>query len=145
MPVREAIHRYLTALRPVYVPLRSKSGTCPATRRLLSGYGAKRHPDGQRDDGLTCNGRLTARRERIFFAFPYKDFKKSARFARQKLTTSDCSFEVISDFHFSSESIFWFYFKKLQYFLETFLKSRILRIPNSKLILRNVKTLTEGI
>ena len=64
--VLEAIQSYLTALRPVYVPLRSKSGTCPATRRLLPGYGAKRHPDGQRDDGLTRNGRLTARRERIF-------------------------------------------------------------------------------
>mgnify|MGYP002809478424 CR=1 FL=1 len=27
---------------------------------------AKRHPDGQRDDGLTRDGRVTARRERIF-------------------------------------------------------------------------------
>ena len=28
---------------------------------------AKRHPDGQRDDGLTRDGRVTARRERIFY------------------------------------------------------------------------------
>jgi len=34
---------------------------------LLPGYGAKRLPDGQRDDGLSRNGRLIARRERIFF------------------------------------------------------------------------------
>ena len=64
--VLEAIHMFLTALRLIYVPFRSKSGTCPATQRLLPGYGAKRHPDGQRDDGLTRNGRLTARREWIF-------------------------------------------------------------------------------
>ena len=60
---------YLTALRLIYVPVRSKSGTCPATQRLLPTYAAKRPPGGQRDDGLTCNGRLTARRERIFLTF----------------------------------------------------------------------------
>ena len=64
--VLEIIKSNLTTLRPVYVPLRSKSGSCPATRRLIPGYGAKRHPDGQRADGLTHDGRLTARRERIF-------------------------------------------------------------------------------
>ena len=67
--VLEAIHTYLTTLRFTHVPFRSKSGTCPATRRLLPGYGAKRLADGQRDDGLTRNGRLTARRERIFYGF----------------------------------------------------------------------------
>ena len=59
------MRRYLTALRPVYVPFREAEpdqlhdAWCPATA-------AKRHPEGQRDDGLTRDGRVTARRERIF-------------------------------------------------------------------------------
>ncbi len=56
--VLEAIRTLLTALRFPKVPLRSKSGSCPATRRFLLGYGAKRLPDGQRDDTLPSNGRL---------------------------------------------------------------------------------------
>ena len=60
------MRRYLTALRPVYVPFREAEpdqlhdAWCPATA-------AKRHPEGQRDDGLTRDGRVTARRERIFY------------------------------------------------------------------------------
>ena len=67
--VLKVIYRLLTARRPVYVPFRSKSGTCPATHRFLLGYGATRHPDRERADGLTRYGRLTARRERIFVNF----------------------------------------------------------------------------
>ena len=67
LPVREAMRRYLTALRLVYVPFREAEpdqlhdAWCPATA-------AKRHPEGQRDDGLTRDGRVTARRERIFLS-----------------------------------------------------------------------------
>ena len=56
--VLEAIRTYLTALQLPWDPFRSKSGSCPATRRLLPGYGAKRLPDGQRVDTLPSNGRL---------------------------------------------------------------------------------------
>ena len=56
--ILEAIHTSLAAHRFLYVPLRSESGTCPATHRFFPGYGARRHPNGERADGLTRYGRL---------------------------------------------------------------------------------------
>ena len=75
------MRRYLTALRPVYVPFREAEpdqlhdAWCPATA-------AKRHPEGQRDDGLTRDGRVTARRERIFWKFKNLDFYLNVIFGR---------------------------------------------------------------
>ena len=68
MPVLEAIHRYLTALRPGYVPFREAEPD-QLHDAWYHATAAKRHPDGQRDDGLTRDGRVTARRERIFGGF----------------------------------------------------------------------------
>ena len=45
----------------------------------MPGYGAKRHPDGQRADGLTHDGRLSARRERIFVVLLFGAMIKSAQ------------------------------------------------------------------
>ena len=59
------MRRYLTALRPVYVPFREAEPDQLHDAWYLA-TAAKRHPDGQRDDGLTRDGRVTARRERIF-------------------------------------------------------------------------------
>ena len=76
------MRRYLTALRPVYVPFREAEpdqlhdAWCPATA-------AKRHPEGQRDDGLTRDGRVTARRERIFRATPIEFQAHSLHFAAE--------------------------------------------------------------
>ena len=68
MPVREAMRTYLTALRPVYVPFREAEPD-QLHDAWYRATAAKRHPDGQRDDGLTRDGRVTARRERIFSYF----------------------------------------------------------------------------
>ena len=57
MPVREAIHRYLTALRLVYVPFR-EAEPAQLHNACYRDTAAKRHPDGQRDDGFTAYGRL---------------------------------------------------------------------------------------
>ena len=76
------MRRYLTALRPVYVQFREAEpdqlhdAWCPATA-------AKRHPEGQRDDGLTRDGRVTARRERIFFSQSRSPNASGAAIARQ--------------------------------------------------------------
>ncbi len=59
------MRRYLTALRPVYVPFREAEPD-QLHDAWYRATAAKRHPDGQRDDGLTRDGRVTARRERIF-------------------------------------------------------------------------------
>ena len=84
------MRRYLTALRPVYVPFREAEpdqlhdAWCPATA-------AKRHPEGQRDDGLTRDGRVTARRERIFFRadFGATKWNSSRRNEKKDVQKSD--------------------------------------------------------
>ena len=49
--------RYLTALRPVYVPFR-EAEPVQLHDAWYRATAAKRHPDGQRDDGFTAYGRL---------------------------------------------------------------------------------------
>ena len=66
------MRRYLTALRPVYVPFREAEPD-QLHDAWYRATAAKRHPDGQRDDGLTRDGRVTARRERIFFLSRFSD------------------------------------------------------------------------
>ena len=70
MPVREAIHRYLTALRLVYVPFR-EAEPAQLHNACYRATAAKRHPDGQRDDGFTAYGRLPLA-ESGFFSWSYE-------------------------------------------------------------------------